>query len=368
MFAGILDAARVAWALPLLCGFNIFKVMNGTACQACRLRPAEHEILLETEKELGPYKLCQPCAHRLDKLSLRPLEWFNLAAIHGPSRYHLHDDFYDEDGIAYQPDEPMENPEKFPMPSLSEIKTDLERLVDMVMSRWFYSRFLTPDLASAVDEPDQSALLESLQRRVIECHNPCIEASAYCVAAVNLKAFAGEWIRTRETNHSPECFNAWSHACAACLPFNEGFSRVTAILALKPFKHPNQLLAPLFYFRGDPVLDWLEDNIKEPITEDWGRAAALAGISWPRISTWLAKGRPFSLVGLDALNTCWRYNSAALKEAQPKLHQPASREEMISIIKECISKDGKPRAIRVGQNAIAHIDEIVTGGTGSKFV
>ena len=336
--------------------------MNGTVCQACRLRPVVQEISLETEKEFGPYKLCQPCAHRLEKLSLRPLEWFNLAAIHSPWRYHLHDDFYDDDGTAGQPDELMENLEQFPIPSLSEIKRDLERLVDMVMSRWFYGRFLTPDLALAIDELDQSALLECLQRRVTKCLHPYVEVSAYHVAAANLKAFAGEWIRTQETKHRPECFIGWSHACAACLPFDEAFARVTAILALKPLKDPNQLLAPLLYFRGDPVLNWLEDNIKEPITEDWGRAAALAGISWPRISKWLAQGRPLSLVALDALNACWHYNTVALKEAKPKLHGPVNRDEMISSLRNYINTDNKPRAMRAGQNAIAHIDEIVKDG------
>lgn len=48
-------------------------------------------------------------------------------------------------------------------------------------------------------------------------------------------------------------------------------------------------------------LDWLETRVGSPVTESWGVAAALLGVSWPRITTWLAEPTPGQLMALDAL-------------------------------------------------------------------
>jgi hypothetical protein len=53
---------------------------------------------------------------------------------------------------------------------------------------------------------------------------------------------------------------------------------------------------------GDPrLLDWLErvtDLVPKP---EWSSAAHAAGLDWARTSAWIARGRPLSLVALDAL-------------------------------------------------------------------
>src|SRR5215204_1738464 len=80
-------------------------------CESCRTRPVE--IFELPEKGAQLYRLCTQCHHRLINYALRPLEFFNLAAIHGHS-FHLHDDFYDDDtGEATQPEIEIEEPENF---------------------------------------------------------------------------------------------------------------------------------------------------------------------------------------------------------------------------------------------------------------
>jgi len=329
-----------------------------STCQACRQLPVEREVLLETEKDFGAYQLCFGCAMRLERFSLRPVEWFNLAAIHSPQRYHLHDDFYDEDGKAYQPGEYVDDTPASSIPLVSDILGNQERLVDMVMSRWFYSHYYTPELASAVDQLDHGGLLECIKRRVAASRNPVIVSSAYRIAEVNLKNAAADWIRAQESKHHPHCFLAWACACGTCLPFEEGFERVTSILVRQP-RNPDRLLTALSSFHGDRVLDWIEGNIGQPITETWGQAAALAGFSWQRAEKWLAGGRPLSLVALDALNACWNYNTGRLKEAKPKLINPASRDEIISTLRDYAAKDAWPRPERAVQKVIDHLDVIV---------
>jgi hypothetical protein len=102
-------------------------------CEACRLAPAVDTI--PDQDADPPYRLCAPCARRLRSFSLRPLEWFNLAAVHGPLRFHLHDDFYWE-GRAEQPEEPVKDPERYLLPTLKGVRDNLERLLDYATTRY----------------------------------------------------------------------------------------------------------------------------------------------------------------------------------------------------------------------------------------
>lgn len=330
-------------------------------CEACRLVHVEVEIPSEPGSAVQPYRLCQKCAYRLEKLALRPIEWFNLAAVHGPWKYHLHDDFYDDvDGKAYQADVVVERAIEFPLPAVSEIENNLERLVDMAMSRWFFSREDTPELIKAMVKQDKTSLLSVLQSRVCEIPNAFIESRGYDIAEIVLQSFAANWIRERAETHADESFTAWAGAAASCLPLEEAFATVTAKLATKPKKDPVFSLGALGCFRNDHTLAWMEANIHEPITETWGRLAALSRFSWPRAKAWLRGGRPLSLVALDALNSCWNYDTIQLRREKPKLLLPASRAEMTGEIHNYVLRDSKPRAERAARLAIEHLDEIST--------
>jgi hypothetical protein len=97
----------------------------------------------------------------LEELALRPSEWFNLAAVHGPWKHHLHDDFYDEDGKAHQANSVVERAVEFPVPTVSEIEDAVERLVDMAMSRWFFGREKSAELIRALGLHDKGVLLSA---------------------------------------------------------------------------------------------------------------------------------------------------------------------------------------------------------------
>lgn len=70
-------------------------------CEACRQRSATTEINDDPNLREMPYKLCAACADRVARMALRPLEWFNLAALHGPARSLLHYDVYSQNGIRW---------------------------------------------------------------------------------------------------------------------------------------------------------------------------------------------------------------------------------------------------------------------------
>lgn len=58
-------------------------------------------VVEDTDEPTQPYQLCQPCHKRLLNNSLRPIEWYQLAVLHSPKQFLLHDDFYRDDGQAF---------------------------------------------------------------------------------------------------------------------------------------------------------------------------------------------------------------------------------------------------------------------------
>ena len=137
-------------------------------CQACEKQPA---TVIETNdnKEI-PYLVCSDCHGRLMSLSLRPLEWYNLAKRHGWWQYHLHDDFYDEDGTAHQPeDDEIQTPELFPAPTLQEVANDPEKLLYFTITRWH----LRQDVIDAWQQLPADAALKAISAvSVKQCKTP----------------------------------------------------------------------------------------------------------------------------------------------------------------------------------------------------
>src|SRR5437868_15441595 len=86
-------------------------------CQAHKTHPATETI--DGDISSHPFLLCAAAAHRLRTYSLRPLEWFNLAIIHSPDDFWLQCDYYNEKGIALDPQVAVEDSPKFPMPTLN---------------------------------------------------------------------------------------------------------------------------------------------------------------------------------------------------------------------------------------------------------
>jgi hypothetical protein len=275
------------------------------------------------------------------------LEWFNLTAIHGEG-YLLHDDFYNQDGVAEQPKEEVESPELYPAPSLNEVRDDLERLIDFAITRYQLKR----SILSALKQHNKKDLLNALQRRVDRYPSLSIEGTAYEICARVLGSAAQEWIRQRWQVYNPNILFSLAEATASCLPFDEGYARVVnALMDVPPQELADQSSA-LAWFRSEKTLDWLENHTAHMVnnwghvTATWGQLAALSQLSWSRVVAWLDKGRPLSLVALDALKDFYWYNTGLLKRFKPKLLDPAPTGEMEAKLRDYERKDAVPRVER----------------------
>jgi hypothetical protein len=316
---------------------NPFEPGADELCQACRAAPARTTFSADYDDEDGePVRLCRACDDRAETGSLRPLEWFNLAALHGPERPPLHGDLYEDDGTAEQPDVPVEDAERYPAPTLEEAARDVERLVDYAMSR----HFLYADVKAALAEHDAARVLASLERRTAAGCGTHVMGRAYEICAV-LGPAASEWIRRRFEVGAVRMLYPLAEAAARCLPPDEGFQLVLgAVNAVPPSRRRGDALA---WFRSRRTLDWIEQNVQRPVTPDWGHLAALSDFSWERAAAWLEQGRPLSLVAVDGLYACEVHHTPMLRELSPRLADPAPLAEMTATLEAYLQRDSAPR-------------------------
>ena len=265
-------------------------------CQACRKTPVFEDVGEDDPSE--PYRVCRECAHRLRRRALRPNEWFNLAALHGWRKFLLHDDFYEQDGSASQPDIDNYKTDGMNAPTLLTCAGSLQRLTDYCITRWRLGK----DEFEAFAPFAPSAVLAEFQARA-QVGNRQIRQTMLQLCANVVGGLAALWVRSQfeRARHDDGLF-VWAEAAAKCLPVPEGLHKT--IDALRSF-HARALenrMAALCWFRAPEVLHWIESHApRENVTASWGQLASLSGLSWSKTQDWIGSGRPLSLVALDGL-------------------------------------------------------------------
>lgn len=330
-------------------------VMN-QLCEACESAPAELAEACDNPNE--PYHLCFKCCERLHVRTLRPVEWYNLAKRHGPGAFLLHDDFYDEDGTATQPEEDVEAPDRFPAPTFAEVAQVPEKLLDYSITRWHFDA----ELSNAWSALPQQAVLETLSRRFAASCNGEVRSTVLLTCASALHELGADLVRYAwgETSATIS-FASLGKASANCLPFREGFDRVASAIA-ESKSRARDLIYALSYFRSPEALDWIERQEIEPITESWGYLAAASKLEWTRVEKWLEVGRPLSLVAIDALRAIVKPMTPLLREYAPRLHQPPTLERFRQVLSEYAERDRVPRVqFRINQ-LLSESNSLTKGG------
>ena len=326
-------------------------------CQACRKRPVAEEV--GDDDPLEPYRVCRGCGDRLTRRALRPNEWFNLAALHGWSKFLLHDDFYDQDGSASQPDIDNYVTEGMHAPSLKMCARSLERLIDYCITRWHLGK----EEFDAFRPFATSAVLAELEGRAKAGNRQVWETIVELCANV-VGSSAAPWVRAQfERACRDGTLFAWAEAAAKCLPDPEGLHKT--IDALRAF-HGRDLqarMAALSWFRAPEVLDWIETHVpRQNVSASWGQLASLSDLHWSRVHDWLASGRPLSLVALDALANFIPHQGHAriLTMLNPKLKGCSDRSIVRGALSNYANEDSAPRVTAKCNFIIQHLDELRT--------
>jgi hypothetical protein len=313
------------------------------------------DVELPSQSPDGPYVLSHAAAERLKSLSLRPVEWFRLAVIHGPFEFYLHDDFYDDDGVACQAAQPVVDADLFPAPRLDKCRAHLRDLIDFAMTRWH----LDQAAIEALHDWPADGVLDSLRQRAARTTNPWRRGRLFEIAGKALKRAAERWVRDElDAIASPAERITILYDAAACLPADEAYTRSTDALEELPPRERLEWCIVLAQFRDALALDWIEQHVAEPITSRWGDLAACSRLDWSRVVDWLARGRPLSLVALDALVACDSPRSGqspVMRRIAPKLDGAPSEAEMAAILRRHAQIDPSPRVRKSVEHVLARL-------------
>ena len=325
-------------------------------CEACEHNAADSVEPCDNSEQ--PYHVCAACCHRLHARALRPLEWYNLAKRHGWSQFLLHDDFYEEDGNACQPVEPVEHAEEFPAPKLEDVAHDAAMLLDYSITRWHFDG----NVATAWKPLSRPNILAVLSQRFGASSSLEIRSRVLEICASALHEAGADFVRYAWGDYpTAVALPSLANASAACLPFREGFDRVAAALAEEEGSRKRDLMFSLGYFHSPEALDWIEKFIYEPITESWGYLAAASKLDWPRVESWFEQGRPLSLVAIDALAAIIRPQSPFLRAYGPRLYQPPSPDRLRQVLSAYAERDRVPRVQQRTSALITHVDTLTKG-------
>jgi len=331
------------------------EMSDGSLCQACRRRPVAEQIA--DDDPLEPYRVCRDCSDRLRHRALRPIEWFNLAAVHGWSKSLLHDDFYDQDGAASQPDIDNYATEGMEAPSLETCAKSPERLIDYCITRW---RLGAADF-EAFRPIAGSAVLAELQQRA-EAGNRHVQKVALELCANVVGSPAAPWVRAQLARACcDDALFAWAEAAAKCLPEPEGLHKTIDALRTVHGRALQDRMGALSWFRSSEVLDWIEINAPlENVSASWGQLASLSDLDWTRVQDWLARRRPLSLIALDALASYIPRQGQApiVRLINPTLKGCPDRSMIERALRAYATEDVAPRVTARCRFIIDNLDEL----------
>ncbi|RYU81834.1 hypothetical protein [Hymenobacter persicinus] len=275
-------------------------------------------------------------------------------ARHG-HEYDLHDDFYDDDGIACAAEEVVQHEELFAFPTLVSLSSQVDGLIDYALVKWWYPPAVTAYLVAFAPSQVLHVLDEKLAL------NPYLLPKCVEIAAESLGDQAYAWVKYQlDLAEEPEQVLAFAYALSRCFPAAEANAYILSALNTLSEKTLAEYVTCLCYLEGATPLDWLETHCSSitHVVGNYGVAAAALGITWERIDRWLQAGRPLSLIALDALVNCsttseTQNTSLWLREHLPHLHAPIAVEEMDEVLQEYVSRDSVPRT----KNALRFIQE-----------
>ena len=323
-------------------------------CQACECAPVD--VAEPSDNRKYPYHLCEPCHKRLLSYSLRPNEWYNLAKRFGCWQFLLHDDFYDDDGKAAQPEEEFEFESSFAAPTLTDVSYDLNRTIDHIFTLWHPSE----DYFEVLKSFPKDQLIIALEAKLATSPNNSYGASLFDICGEVLKDEGSDLVRSGWKIKDSIDFVSLAFATTQCLPKKEGFQLIDKELQAMPLQNKRDCCFVLSYYKSPQVFEWLEDNIQSPITETWGRVAACTGADWTILLRWLDGGRPLSLVALDCMKSCIHYDTPFTKKLKPSVSGEISSIELQAALKEYLKKDSVPRVEKAVTYLTKHTEELTS--------
>lgn len=327
--------------------------LNQNLCEACEKK--SWTIIEDADCASVPYYLCTGCHKRLQLLSLRPKEWYNLAIIHGWKKYYLHDGFYDENGVANQPREQFHYViQEDHAPLLQEVINDLPRLVEYCTTKWWIDEQLIENLMK-YPKKDILAICEQ-KYSLAKVHQ--IKSALIRIASYAAGSDSASWIKQLWTDNDIDMISL-SQASIKALPLGEAFCLITHYLkTVPPRELPNTAWSCLYLCKSANVLDWMEQVVKE-YNDSWANLAAVSNPTWAYMHKWISTGRPLSLIAIETLSNCIPCtNDPFLASLNPSIRDAPQYDTIEQFLLDYEKLDNVPRVNKAIARIRKHADQL----------
>ena len=100
-----------------------------------------------------------------------------------------------------------------------------------------------------------------------------------------------------------DAFHEWAEGIMESYLPDDAYEMIVAEIKTRSNRRLPAVIGPLNHFRREQTLDLMEVLAPriENVSENWGHLAAASRFTWARAAAWLRRGRPLSLIALDAL-------------------------------------------------------------------
>lgn len=307
-------------------------------CKSCAELPATSS---NNEASLS---LCDSCSHLLENMALRPDMWQRLARIIGPNHYILHDDFYDDDGFPYAEEIDFDK-EKY---SKYRIKRggdydNVEAYLYDILTRYvlFDGDIVIPNNLESTD------IINGL---IAEIESTNIEEFRYGCYQILAELPKSDLIYTFLKKRWKLDRNEYWFAIASCVIKNFSISEssklVEEALLTEEWQYPKDSLQVLSKYASEFAIDILSRVVRSrniPVMYDLGATVRSCNPSWEKLREMILKGRPDSLMAIDAL---WIQDSPQYKryfESKKLANIDINKNEIKTLLDGYLDSDSAPR-------------------------
>lgn len=229
--------------------------------ESCEIKPVDVKIPVNKGLENGiwdepnydaEYRFCKSCYSRLLNFALRPLEYFNLALIHGHTFY-LHDEFYDyRTGEASQPKIEVKEIDRYRFPGFTELKNDLSKLINYSIVQLYTDK----EVITQLKKFHIKELIKILKNKVD--YNRSINYKAYEIAGKVAKSHSYDWIREEWRSRRNNELEIFAEPIANSFKPDEAIKVITQELESKDDNYLAEKVSVLIYLQSPKVLNWIE--------------------------------------------------------------------------------------------------------------
>lgn len=200
---------------------------------------------------------------------------------------------------------------------LGDIKNDMDKLFEFIM----YRKKLNEESIEALRDFDEKDLLDFLIEK-LDHHHIYLERSVICkMIGKGLGAFAEEWVTGLWQGRAAFLDSRLrAYLTSYCMPEDKGLELVFHQLDLEAETRKisgYDALSHLGSFHSRKVIEWMENQVRFPVTEGWDSLFIKSSPAWEDIKRWTELEEKHEVTIIHALEASIREENSLVIEGLP---------------------------------------------------